>query len=223
MQTSDGTGVNLNRIIGSPQLNMLDPFLLLDEFGFAAVKRINKLGIIVDLSHCGKQTSYDGIKFSDPAAYFTHTICEALYPGHPCAKTNNQLLHLGGKGGIIGSAALGYFVGSDPGEKTTIETYLDHIDHAVKLVGLDHVGLWTDFQIHGIKACAIKETWYGPRLKSFEPSYNVKWPPWIPELDEPVRFRNVTYGLHSRGYSERFIKKILGLNWLNYFEKVLRG
>ena len=195
----------------------------LSDFGVAAVKRMNKLGIIVDLSHCGKQTSYDGIKFSDPPACFTHTMCEALYPGHPRAKTNDQLLHVAGKGGMIGIAALGYFVGPDPGGKTTIETYLDHIDHAVKLVGIDHVGLCTDFQIHGIKAWATKETWYEPRLKSFKPSYNVKWPPWIPELDEPSRFRNVTYGLHSRGYSERSIEKILGLNWLNYFEKVLRG
>ncbi len=154
----DGAGVNLNRIIGSPQLNMLDPFLLLDEFGVAAVKRINKLGIIVDLSHCGKQTSYNGIKFSDPPACFTHTMCEALYPGHPRAKTNDQLLHVAGKGGMIGIAALGYFVGPDPGGKTTIETYLDHIDHAVKLVGLDHVGFCTNFQTHGIKAWAEKET-----------------------------------------------------------------
>jgi len=195
----------------------------LSEFGVEVVKRMNKLGIIVDLSHCGKQTTYDGIKFSDPPACFTHTMCEALYPGHPRAKTNDQLLHVARKGGMIGIAALGYFVGSDPGGKTTIETYLDHIDHAVKLVGMDHVGLSTDFQIHGIKAWATKETWYEPRLKFFKPSYNVKWPPWIPELDEPKRFRNVAYGLHSRGYSGRSIEKILGLNWLNYFEKVLKG
>lgn len=192
----------------------------LSEFGVAAVKRMNKLGIIVDLSHCGKQTTYDGIKFSDPPACFTHTMCESLYPGHPRAKTDKQLRYVAQKGGMIGIAALGYFVGPDPGGKTTIETYLDHIDHAVKLVGIDHVGLCTDFQINGIKAWATKETWYEPRLKSFKPSYNVKWPPWIPELDEPKRFRNVTYGLYKRGYSERAIQKILGENWLSYFKEV---
>ena len=195
----------------------------LSEFGLAVVERMNELGIIVDLSHCGKQTTYDGIKFSKSPACFTHTMCESLYPGHPRAKTDKQIKAVALKGGMVGIAALGYFVGPDPGGKTTIETYLDHIDHAVKVAGLDHVGLCTDFQIHGIKAWATKETWYEPRLKSFKPSYNVKWPPWIPELDEPERFRNVTYGLFKRGYSERAIEKILGKNWLSYFEEILRG
>ena len=195
----------------------------LSDFGIAVVKRMNELGIIVDLSHCGEKTSNDGIYFSSPPACFTHTMCEALYPGHPRAKTDKQLRYIAQKGGMIGIAALGYFIGPDPGGKTTIETYLDHIDHAVKIAGLDHVGLSTDFQIHGQKAWATKESWYEPRLKSFKPSYNVKWPPWIPELDEPRRFRNVTYGLFKRGYSERAIEKILGENWLSYFEEVLRA
>tara|TARA_B100001750_G_scaffold188073_1_gene157656 strand:- start:1834 stop:2934 length:1101 start_codon:yes stop_codon:yes gene_type:complete len=195
----------------------------LSDFGLKVVERMNDLGIIVDLSHCGKQTSYDGIKFSKRPACFTHTMCEALYPGHPRAKTDKQLRAMGLKDGMVGIAALGYFVGPDPGGETTIETYLDHIDHAVKIVGLDHVGLCTDYQIHGIEAWATKETWYEPRLKFFKPSYNVKWPPWIPELDEPQRFRNVAHGLFRRGYSERAIEKILGENWLNYFEEVLGG
>lgn len=193
----------------------------LSDFGVDVVKRMNELGIIVDLSHCGRQTTYDGIKFSDPPACFTHTMCEALYRGHPRAKTDDQIKKMAVKGGMIGIAALGYFVGPDPGGETTIETYLDHIDHAVKVAGMDHVGLCTDFQIHGIKAWATKESWYEPRLKSFKPSYNVKWPPWIPKLDEPKRFRNVAHGLFRRGYSENSIKKILGLNWLNYFESVI--
>ncbi len=193
----------------------------LSEFGLDVVKHMNELGIIVDLSHCGRRTTYDGIKFSDPPACFTHTMCESLYRGHPRAKTDDQIHKLAIKGGVIGIAALGYFVGPDPGGKTTIETYLDHIDHAVKIAGMDHVGLCTDFQIHGIKAWATRETWYEPRLKSFKPSYNVKWPPWIPKLDEPKRFLNVAHGLYRRGYSEESIKKILGLNWRRYFETVI--
>jgi len=187
------------------------------------VKRMNELGIIVDLSHCGKQTSYDGIQFSDPPACFTHTMCEAIYRNHPRAKTDNQIRTMADKGGVMGVAALGYFVGPDPGGQTTIETYLDHVDHVVKVGGIDHVALCTDFPIQGIKAWATKETWYEPRLKSFKPSYNVKWPPWIPDLDKPGRFRNVTRGLNKRGYSYDKIEKILGLNWLHYFDTVLRG
>ena len=195
----------------------------LSDFGVDVVERMNELGIIVDLSHCGKQTSYDGIQFSDPPACFTHTMCEAIYRDHPRAKTDKQIRTMADKGGVIGVAALGYFVGPDPGGKTTIETYLNHVDHAVKVGGIDHVALCTDFPIQGIKVWATKDTWYEPRLKSFKPSYNVKWPPWIPDLDKPGRFRSVAHGLNKRGYSDDKIEKILGLNWLRYFDTVLSG
>ena len=193
----------------------------LSDFGLLVVKRMNKLGLIIDLSHCGKKTTYDAIRYSNAPPCFTHTMCEALYPGHPRAKTDDELEHIARNGGMIGITALGYFVGSDPGGKTNIETYLDHIDHAVKLVGVEHVGLSSDFQVQGIRSWATKENWYEPRLKSFKPSYNVKWPPWIPELDSTARFLKVTYGLFKRGYSDSAIRKILGLNWMRYFEQII--
>ena len=55
----------------------------------------------------------------------------------------------------------------------------------------------------------------------FKPSYDVKWPSWIPELDGPERFLNVTFGLNRRGYSDDDIEKLLGLNWLRLFREVI--
>jgi membrane dipeptidase len=197
----------------------------LSDFGVAAVKRMNELGIIVDLSHCGRQTIADGLAFSDPPACFTHTMCEALRPGHPRAKTDAQLRAVAEQGGVASMVTIGYFVGNNPGPggTTTIETYLDHIDHAVNVAGIDHVGVASDYQLRGISSWATRENWYEPRLKSFKPSYDVQWPPWIPELDGPERFRTVTAGLQGRGYSDDQIEKILGLNWMGYFREVLRG
>lgn len=193
----------------------------LSDFGVTVVERMNELGIVVDLSHCGDRTTMDGIAFSDPPACFTHTMCEALYPGHPRAKSDEQIRKMAGKGGVIGIAALGYFVGPDPGGETTVETYLDHIDHAVDVAGLEGVGLATDFQVRGIASWATRESWYEPRLRSFKPSYQVRWPPWIPELDEPERFRSVARLLRGRGYADDAIEKILGGNWLRYFRSVM--
>lgn len=193
----------------------------LSDFGVAAVGRMNDLGIIVDLSHCGYRTSMDGIAFSDPPACFTHTMCEALYRNHPRAKTDEQLRTMARNGGVVGIASLGYFVGPDPGGETTIENYLDQIDHAVEVAGIDHVGLCTDFQLRGISTWATRETWYEPRLRSFKPSYQVRWPPWIPELDDADRFRRVTAGLMARDYSDDEILKILGGNWMRYFAEVI--
>ncbi|MDX1577081.1 MAG: membrane dipeptidase [Gemmatimonadota bacterium] len=193
----------------------------LSDFGVAAVKRMNELGIVVDLSHCGYRTTMDGIAFSAPPACFTHTMCEALYPGHPRAKTDEQIRTMARNGGVMGVAALGYFVGPDPGGATTIEHYLDHIEHAVAVGGIDHVGLCTDFQIRGIASWATRENWYEPRLRNFKPSYQVRWPPWIPELDDTDRFRRVTAGLMARGYSDEEVLKVLGGNWLRYFRDVI--
>ncbi len=194
----------------------------LSDFGVAAVERMNELGIIVDLSHCGRQTTMDGIQFSNPGPCFTHTMCETLYPNHPRAKTDEQIKAMADKGGVMGINALGYMIGPDPGGETTIETYVDHIDHAVKVGGIDHVGLATDNAIQGMEPWATRESWYVPRLTRFKPSYQVRWPAWIPKLDTPDRFMNVARVLDRRGYRSEHIEKILGLNWLKYYRDVLK-
>ncbi|TNE61156.1 MAG: dipeptidase [Alphaproteobacteria bacterium] len=193
----------------------------LSDFGVAVVDRMNDLGILVDVSHSGKQTTLDAIRLSKKPIAFTHTMCEALRPGHPRAKDDHALRTLADAGGVAGMAALGYFLGKNPGTDTTIETYADHIDHAVKVMGIDHVGLATDFPVRGIKSWATRENWYEPRLKVYKPSYDVQWPAWVPELDEPERFRTLLPVLAKRGYSTGDMEKLLGANWLRLFGTVL--
>ena len=192
----------------------------LSDLGIACGQKMNELGIIVDLSHCGEQTSADGIAYSRQPPAFTHTMCKAVC-FHVRAKTDALLRAISNRGGMTGITALGYFVGPRP--DTSLDDYLRHIDHAVKVCGMDHVGLATDFSISGIEATATRESWYLPRLQIFKPSYSVRWPPWIPELDKPERFRTVAHGLARLGYKTAEIEKILGRNWLRYFREVFRG
>jgi membrane dipeptidase len=188
----------------------------LSDFGLEAVAKMDELGIIVDLSHCGDQTSADGIAFAKRAPCFTHTMCQSIY-FHPRAKSDALLRAMANRGGMTGIVALGYFVGPRP--DTSLEDYLNHIDRAVKVCGIEHVGLSTDFNIRGIETTATKETWLAPRLREFKASYNVRWPPWVPELDKPDRFRNVSRGLAKRGYKTADVEKILGGNWLRYLQE----
>ena len=195
----------------------------LSDYGIQAVERMNELGIMIDLSHCGRQTTNDGIKFSKSGVAFNHTMCETLHKNHPRAKTDKQIRAMADKGGIMGVICLGYMIGPNLGKETTLETYVDHIDHAVKIGGIDHVGVATDFAIQGLQATgATKENWFIPRLTRFKASYKVQWPPWIPELDKPDRYLQVAKVLDKRGYSTGDIEKILGLNWLRYFGDVLK-
>jgi membrane dipeptidase len=196
----------------------------LSDFGVEALERMNDLGIVVDLSHCGTGTTADGIELSKKPPAFTHVVAQSVYSRtirHPRAKTDEELRALAEKGGVAAMATLGYFVGPNAG--VTIEDYLNHVDHAVKVMGIDHVGVCTDHQLRGLAGWATRENWYEPRLRSFKPSYNVRWPPNIEGLDEPERFRNVTHGLDRRGYSSGDIEKILGQNWMWYFREVLGG
>jgi len=195
----------------------------LSDFGVNVVGRMNKTGVLIDLSHCGRQTTLDGIEFSEKPVAITHTMIEKLRPDHPRAKTDDQLKGLADKGGVVGIAALGYFIGTDPGGETTIETYADHIEHAVNVVGVEHVALSTDFPVRGIASWATREEWYEPRLKSFKPSYDVKWPPYIPALDTPDRFRNLLVVLDRRGWKTRDMERLLGENWMRLFKDVFGG
>lgn len=195
----------------------------LSDFGIEVVERMNDLGVMVDLSHCGQQTTLDAILFSDPGPCFTHTMCEALYPSHPRSKTDEEIRAMAEKGGVMGVVALGYMVGPDPGGETTIETFVDHIDHVVQIAGIDHVGVASDFIVEGISGSATREDWYEPRLTSFKPSYQVRWPPWIPELDSPDRYKSVAEILDRRGYSSGDIEKVLGLNWMRYYRQVFKA
>jgi membrane dipeptidase len=191
----------------------------LSDFGVAVVHRMNELGIVVDLSHCGEATSRDGIEVSKAPPAFTHTMCKGVYD-HVRAKSDALLKAMADKGGVVGIATLGYFIG--PTAATTFDDYLRHIDHAVKVAGIDHVALASDYSIRGINATHTRESWYVPRLSSFKPVYNVRWPPWIKELDPPERFRTIAHGLAKRKYTSAEIEKILGGNWVRYFGDVLK-
>lgn len=195
----------------------------LSDFGLEVVDRMNELGIIIDLSHCGEQTTNEGIAHSKSPVSINHSMCEALHRNHPRAKTDEQIRAMADKGGIMGVICLGYMIGPKLGIETTLETYVDHIDHAVKVGGIDHVGLASDFAIQGLEATgATRENWYVPRLTRFKPSYKVQWPPWIPELDTPDRFRHVARLLDKRGYSTGDIEKILGQNWIRFYSETLK-
>jgi membrane dipeptidase len=190
----------------------------LSDFGVAVVERMNQLGIVVDLSHCGEATSRDGILVSKRPPAFTHTMCKAVYD-HVRAKSDDLIKALSDKGGVTGIATLGYFIGPTP--ETSFDDYLRHVDHAVKVAGIDHVGLASDYSIRGIEVMHTRDSWYVPRLTGFKPVYRVRWPPWIKELDPPERFRNIAHGLGKRGYRAVDIEKILGGNWTRFFTEVL--
>jgi membrane dipeptidase len=119
----------------------------LTAYGAEILARMNQLGMAADISHCGDRTTLDAIEASSKPVLVTHSNCRALVPYSARCKTDAAIRKLAAKGGVMGVTMERLFVGT--GNTVTIENVLGHIDHIVKLVGVEHVGLGTDVDLEG--------------------------------------------------------------------------
>ncbi|OXM17126.1 dipeptidase [Paenibacillus herberti] len=187
------------------------------NFGIGFIRKLNELGIVVDTGHCGKQTTLDACRLSDKPVIASHTGVEAIYPHRRC-KSDEEIRAIAATGGVIGVFAMPWFIHENP-QETTIDHVLDHIDYIVKLVGVDHVGIGTDWPMSDVDWSLVyfKEH-IAPKLgfaKGDGPSTEL-----IKGLEQYGLFINFTRGLVARGYSDEEVGKIIGGNWLRVFEQV---
>jgi membrane dipeptidase len=193
----------------------------LTHFGVALVRRMNELGVIVDVGHSGYQTTLDAIDISTKPIVFSHTNCMGLCK-HPRNKTDEQIKALAAKGGVMGISNFNWFVSDNP--RSTLDDLLDHFDYVINLVGPDHVGLGSDFELTGYPGVDGDLMWKDHlRIYSAQErlTLKVRWPPFIEEVDNEQRYKTIARGLFSRGHSEEVVKKILGLNFQRVFKETL--
>lgn len=192
----------------------------LSRFGVAVVERMNELGILVDSSHSGHQTSFDAIKFSKRPPIFSHTNCAAL-SDHPRNKTDEHIRALAAKGGVMGLTTVNPMIKRDL--PVTMDDFLNHIDHIVKLVGVDYVGFGSDCLVRGWPTDPKEKdaflAFYGDTY--FQPSYRFRYPLGTEGMNDEHKWLSVTAGLIKRGYKDDDIKKILGGNWLRVIADVV--
>lgn len=192
----------------------------LSTFGVAVVERMNELRIMVDSAHSGNQTSIDAVEFSKLPSVFSHSNCAALNQ-HPRNKTDEAIRKLAAKGGVMGLTTVNVMVKRDL--PVTMSDFIDHIDHIVKLVGIDHVALGSDTLVRGWPSDPKdKEEFlaaYGEPY--FKDSYRFRYPLGTDGLNDEHKWKYLTGGLIKRGYKEEAILKILGGNWLRVFGEVI--
>jgi len=185
----------------------------LSDLGFEAVKEMNALGILIDLSHCGIATSMETIEASKDPVVFSHSNVRSIVD-NPRNKTDEQIKALAEKGGVMGVLFSSSFLSTKLPEKQTLGDLLNHIDYIVNLVGADHIGLGSDFSegrdLSHMRKIVDRE---GKKI----------WP-WAgikpKDIDTVSKLPNITKGLVARGYSDQEIKKILGGNFLRVYERV---
>lgn len=205
----------------------------LSPFGEEVVKEMNRLGMMIDVSHISDSGFYDIIKLSKAPVIASHSCCRFFTPGFERNISDEMIIELAKNGGVVQIAFAGFFLREDinqkylsgeeqikehlknynitpgtdsawkyqsqywkenPVGKATVEDVANHIDHIVKLVGVDYVGIGSDF--NGV----------GDHLPI--------------GLEDVSKYPNLIYELLKRGYSEKDIRKIFGENLIRVWEKV---
>jgi len=159
----------------------------LSEFGFQVVEEMNRLGILVDISHVSRKTMLDATEHSSAPVIASHSSVTAV-ADHPRNMDDEQLLALKANGGVIQIVAFDSYVRE--GGDADVDLFVDHIDHAVNLIGVDHVGISSDFGGGG----------------------------GISGWNDALETFNITLELVRRGYSEEGISKLWSGNVLRILE-----
>lgn len=192
----------------------------LSNHGVDVVKRCNDIGMIVDVSHCGHETSMDACRVSTKPVTANHTCAHGVYR-HARGKSDECLRAIAGTGGVIGIVAVPAFLTDDP--SPTIEHMLDHIDYVANLVGWQHVAIGSDWPLQAPRS--VLETLFVPANKTigFRKEHRLDVTVNLKGFDDVRDMPNITRGLVKRGWSEEKIKGVLGENALRVFEDVCDG
>jgi len=191
----------------------------LSKFGQAVVHEMNRLGILVDLSHCGDRTTDQAIDESAQPVAITHANARTQF-AHPRNKPDATIRRLAERGGVIGANAFPMFFPG--GFDSTLATYLDAIEYLVQLAGARHVGIGTDFCMEQPRE------WFEWIFSSqgTVPATSVASTPHpyrhLHGFEGPSKFGALREGLVRRRYDDRTIAGILGENWMRLFGQVWR-
>ena len=193
----------------------------LSNFGVDAVREMNRLGIVVDLSHVGPKTTLDAIEVSEQPVAITHANART-FCGHRRNKEEEALVALAEKGGVVGATSFANFL--PKGFDSTVEDFVDAIDDMVERIGIDHVAIGTDsthdqplefwHYISSQQGTKFPSTFADGSIPYTELSFQPKG------IDSPAEFPNLAEALADRGYSGEDITRLLGGNWMSLFERV---
>jgi membrane dipeptidase len=191
----------------------------LTHYGVQCVRDLNRLGMLVDLTHVGEKTSLDAIAVSQSPVVFSHSSVKALRD-NPRNLTDQQMDAVAEIGGLVGLATFADFVADTTQGQPTLGQYIDHIAYAVERIGIDHVGIGTDI----MDTAGPAGIWWNNNTKR-------RYPEICGAMDEHMHgisdfelwddFPNVTQALLDHGFSDTEVRKIIGGNFLRVLKEVL--
>ena len=181
----------------------------LTNFGRDVVRECERLGIVIDLAHINPKGFEDIVDLTSKPLVVSHTNVRKFYDIERNI-SDEQIKIIGQRGGVIGVNAI--LVSPDP-ETSTIDRYVDHIEHVIGLTGIGGVGIGFDFCEYLFEQL--------PENVRNELAAKLTKPHFIPDLTNHSHARNLTRRLIDRGFSDEQIGKILRDNWIRVFKEVL--
>lgn len=195
----------------------------LSSFGGDIIKRMEQVGMMVDLSHCGDQTTLDALAAVTRPPIFTHASSRAVLPTCMRCKTDEALTKLAAKGGVVGIPMIRFMI--RPAPPVTVEHVVDHIDHLVKVVGPDHVGIGSDMDMAGLangipRGGGAPSVVNQPNFSRYGAYFAENGGAHVDGLNHPKRVFDLTEAMVRRKYSDENIKLILGGSFARVLSEV---
>tara|TARA_B110000483_G_scaffold15366_1_gene17314 strand:- start:478 stop:1455 length:978 start_codon:yes stop_codon:yes gene_type:complete len=183
----------------------------LTRFGGRIVEEMNRVGMLVDLSHVGNRTSLDAIHHSIKPVSITHAN-PLWFSDTPRNKPDEVMQAVVDGGGVVGACLYPNVIG---GAETTREAFCDMVIRLVDQLGPDHVAIGSD-------SARNWDSSYVTFLRDgrWKPKQNVQWPEWSAWFQSPEDFPALANALSDRGLPDEVLTKVLGENWLTLFETV---
>lgn len=195
----------------------------LTPLGRKAISVMEENRVLVDLSHAGQQTTKEAIQYAKRPLTISHTGCNAIYK-HPRNNDDAELKTLANKGGVVGIYLMPFLEGGDNEIKGAM--VIRHIEHALKICGEDHVAIGSDQSIVPVddgpeyREMIRKDVERRIKAGISAPGETPKRPPFIAELNSERRMEMIAFRLSRKGYNDRIIEKVIGMNLFNLYRKV---
>jgi membrane dipeptidase len=191
----------------------------LSRLGVRVVDAMNQLGMLVDLSHCGDRSTLDGIRISKKPCAITHAGCRALHPSLR-NKTDEQIRAVAERGGFFGVFHMTLWLTQE--KKAGIDDVVRHIEHAVRVAGIDHVGFGSDGPVLQLNIEEELKGMQGYAKRNLgEPgAESIPVHVRVPELNSPARLEHLADALARRGFGSSDIEKLIGGNFARVFREV---
>jgi len=190
----------------------------LTNFGRSAVERMNKLGMLIDISHSGDQTCLDVIEASEVPVMITHAGARSVWP-IPRMKPDEVIVACAQAGGLLGLEAAPHTTLSEKNRTHTLDSVMDHFEYCVELVGIDHVSFGPDtmFGDH----VAVHRAYASNYAQKADDIVEFEKVEYVSGLENPAEnFPNIAGWLVKHGYSDEDIRKVLGGNAMRVLQQV---